>query len=89
MEHMADSAILGDMLKENRLTVDVDPAFGFGLQLGDKSTFVSPGLTKREYFAAVAMQSALSDEHIAKFPPAFIADLSVKQADALIEALNK
>jgi len=50
---------------------------------------VQDGLTKREYFAAMAMQAALNDEHIAKFPPAFIADLSVKQADALIEALNK
>jgi hypothetical protein len=89
MEHMADSAIVSDALLNNRLTRSVDPASGFAVQFADKSTFVSPGLTKREYFAAMAMQSALSDEHIAKFPPAFIADLSVKHADALIEALNK
>jgi hypothetical protein len=47
------------------------------------------GLTKREYFAAMAMHSALSDAHISKFSPSFIADEAVKQADALIEALNK
>lgn len=83
---MADSAFLGDMLKKNRLTVDVDPAFGFGLQLGDKSTFVSPGLTKREYFAAMAMQGMIAS---AKVNIDHIPNLSVFYSDALIEALNK
>ncbi len=55
----------------------------YGLHQGSK------GLTKREYFAAMAMHSALSDAHISKFSPSFIADEAVKQADALIEALNK
>ena len=49
------------------------------------------GLTKREYFAALAMQGMLSagdgdfsfDHHIR------IAKLSVAHADTLIEALNK
>jgi hypothetical protein len=46
------------------------------------------GLTKREYFAAMAMQGLLST-----VPESFngteIAQLSVNMADALIEALNK
>ena len=86
---MGDSAIVSDALLNNRLTRSVDPASGFAVQFADKSTFVSPGLTKREYFAAMAMHSALSDAHISKFSPSFIADEAVKQADALIEALNK
>ena len=46
------------------------------------------GLTKREYFAAMAMQGLLST-----VPESFngreIAEISVNMADALIEALNK
>ncbi len=46
------------------------------------------GLTKREYFAAMAMQGTLVgiDE---KQNFKIIAEWSVQQADALIEALNK
>lgn len=43
------------------------------------------GLTKREYFAAMAMQGLLSDPNI-KFN---IEEISVKFADKLIEELNK
>lgn len=47
--------------------------------------FLSGGLTKREYFAAMAMQGLMSD-------PRFNGDIpksSVKMADLLIEELNK
>jgi hypothetical protein len=45
------------------------------------------GLTKREYFAALAMQSVLST-HGEDYPE-LIAGRALKYADALINALNK
>jgi hypothetical protein len=51
-------------------------------------SYSDSGLTKREYFAAMAMQGLLST-----VPESFngreIAEISVNMADALIEALNK
>lgn len=47
------------------------------------------GLTKREYFAAMAMQGFISNSFIGKFSPAEIVKLSVETADALIAQLNK
>ena len=48
----------------------------------------APGLTKREHFAALAMQGMLSNpSYIAGFTEA--GRDSVKQADALIAALNE
>jgi hypothetical protein len=48
------------------------------------------GLTKREYFAAKAMQGIIAsfNSPIQKEDPDYIASLSVKVSDALIEALN-
>lgn len=45
------------------------------------------GLTKREYFAAMVLQGLSANEHLES--TADIAERSVKQADALIEALNQ
>jgi hypothetical protein len=46
------------------------------------------GLTKREYFAAMAMQGWLANEYIGtKYD--IIAQHCVRMADALIEELNK
>lgn len=48
------------------------------------------GLTKREYFAAMALQGIMSDpnrEHNAKSIP--YSELAVRMADYLIEALNR
>jgi len=52
------------------------------------------GLTKREYFAAMAMQGLLNSETFnangyTNGTPSGIAEIAVHQADALIEALNK
>jgi hypothetical protein len=44
------------------------------------------GLTKREYFAAIALQGILS-QHDSR--PSYAATLAVEYADALIDALNK
>ena len=55
-----------------------------------------PGLTKREYFAAMAMQGLLSiyDTNINAIIPndeniCYMTTLSVKAADELIKALNE
>lgn len=45
------------------------------------------GLTKREYFAALAMQSLCNNHH--GYYPEVVAERAVLAADALIEELNK
>ena len=49
----------------------------------------TPGLSKREYFASLAMQGLCANAEIGTDPERTIAWLAVRQADALIEALNK
>lgn len=46
------------------------------------------GLTKREYFAAMALAGCVGRLNTQGFKPSWLAGLAVKQADALIEALN-
>jgi len=72
-------------------------------ELGEDSAFpaegIAWGLTKREYFAAMAMQGMLSGDHqsdaIADQVDSIdefynkIAELSTEYADALIKELNK
>lgn len=55
--------------------------------------YLVPGLTKREYFAAIAMQGLLADPSLA-YPTDVdiwekVASYSVKYADALLAALNE
>jgi hypothetical protein len=60
------------------------------LKFKDGSEIVNMGLTKREYFAAMAMQGMCANSSLAKYwTHENIAEWSVQQADALIEALNK
>lgn len=47
------------------------------------------GLTKREYFAAMAMQGLCSNPEYVQLGPTQIAEHAVTQADKLIEELNK
>lgn len=55
----------------------------------DGRVSANQGLTKREYFAAVAMQGLLSiDDRDSIRSEKEIAELSVSQADALLEQLN-
>lgn len=57
----------------------------------DKLFLEHSGLTKREYFAAMAMQGYLASwsaiDGVAK--PEFVAEKSVEFADALIKQLNE
>lgn len=58
---------------------------------GSSKAFVTKGLTKRELFAAMAMQSLVSAFKTLRGPglPKQLAELSVKYADALIAELER
>lgn len=56
---------------------------------GVEKMAVSPGLSKREYFAGLAMQSLLTQQNLDKQSTGLIPEASVIIADLLIEALNK
>jgi hypothetical protein len=68
-----------------------DPILGFQDEgAGD----VKGGLTKREYFAAMAMQGLLATMNHDNFAPSFdnvtyAANMSATAADLLIKSLNK
>lgn len=65
-----------------------EPAFAqVGTDLFSKP-FLFGGLTKRELFAAMAMQGFLADSDRGGSDPTIVRR-SVSAADALIEALNK
>lgn len=75
-------------------------AFAHGGHWGNDDCWVKSqaGLTKREYFAALAMQAIVSNNELLQFfnerfgpklIDAAVSKESVKSADALIEALNK
>jgi hypothetical protein len=61
------------------------PAFPL---ISDEGYIINAGLTKREYFAAMALQGLLTDNESANTREEF-AGYAVKFADALIEELSK
>ena len=60
-------------------------AFGFAAQLNNGESIYSAGLTKREYFAAMAMQG-LVDRHINY---EVVAEHAVRYSDALLSELER
>lgn len=58
---------------------------GYSYGIPDVTTI--PGLTKREYFAAMAMQGILASDNSLPIP--VVAYDSIKMADALIGQLNE
>ncbi len=65
-----------------------DSAFGFAARLTRDEDIYNHGLTKRELFAAMAMQGMLAngvDRHAAHVNAIY----AVQHADALINELNK
>ena len=70
-------------------------AYALRLQRGARTDSIPPhgpadGLTKREHFAAMAMQGFISDEAWSrKVGTAKLAALSVEAADALLAELEK
>jgi hypothetical protein len=61
------------------------PAFPL---ISDEGYIINAGLSKREYFAAMAMQGLLTDSESPNSREEF-AGYAVKLADALIEELSK
>ena len=60
----------------------------FPLTVSENDEYVVRGLTKREYFAAMALQGLLSQSQFLINSEKF-AKFGVEAADALIEELNK
>jgi len=62
-----------------------ETAFPIGMLPGEQ------GLTKREYFASMAMQGLLSNSSVmnTQITKTLMANLAIGSADALIEQLNK
>ena len=84
-------------------TKSTDPIYSVSTEILDRENKchyntpygINPfGLTKREHFASMAMQGYLTNNDKGTYITMddaikFMAELSVKQADALINALNK
>jgi hypothetical protein len=66
-------------------TLGISQAFA-SIAVDKDRTYGDTGLTKREYFAAVALQGILSQDDSR---PSDAATWAVEYADALIDALNK
>lgn len=64
------------------------PAFGH-VALSERDGFHEPGLTKREYFIAMAMQGVLSNQDLAPITDfESAAKHAIKMADATINAMS-
>ena len=70
-------------------TKQEDAAFGCVGMLSREEDVYNHGLTKREYFAAMAMQGILGYALDRSVDDDSIANKAVKIADALINELNK
>lgn len=64
-------------------------AFPFVINNANGQNQFDTGLTKREYFAGLAMQAYISQDDNDECSVEAIAEWSVDNADALIEALEK
>lgn len=65
------------------------PAIGHAGRIGENGYACAPGLTKRELFAAMAMQGIRTTMTHMHSRYAEVADMAVDQADALLAALEK
>jgi hypothetical protein len=63
-----------------------EPAFPL---IGDDGHIINAGLTKREYFAAMALQGIIANKDGLDIKIERIVESAVDTADALIEELNK
>lgn len=65
-------------------------AYGYGFTTSDGSSHVNEnGVSKREYFAGIAMQGLLSSVDIINFESESLVSDAVRISDELINALNK
>lgn len=65
------------------------PAIGHAGRIDENGYACAPGLTKRELFAAMAMQGIRTTMTHMHSRYAEVADMAVDQADALLAALEK
>ena len=56
--------------------------------IGDHTTAVQAGLTKREYFAGLAMQGIVTKDQYNDLDVIDIADVAVKISDAILDRLK-
>ena len=56
--------------------------------IGDHTTAVQAGLTKREYFAGLAMQGIVTKDKYNDLDVIDIADVAVKISDAILDRLK-
>lgn len=68
-----------------------EPIHPTAVFFGEREAGVIPGLTKREYFAAIALQGLLSGRggFLDKSSTQMFSNLATEYADALILALNE
>lgn len=78
-------------MSENKIDNSKQEAFGFGyFNANDGSEVYSKGITKREYFAGLAMQGMLSSmKGYTNSGVENLASIAVQQADALLAELEK
>lgn len=66
------------------------PAYPYEELNGDRTTYQDHfGMTLREHYAGLAMQGAITNPAYEHWTVEQVAELAVRQADALIAALNK
>ena len=76
-------------IKEHFEKTGNQPINPIEIEWGKHETMKFIGLTKREYFAGLAMQGMLADPNASNFKPPFIAGLAVVFSDALLAELEK
>lgn len=64
-----------------------EPAFAMGMA-NESDNHMQEGLTKREYFAAMAMQGLMTRGREGYLTVERVGEISVEQADALLKALE-
>jgi len=67
----------------------INPATEIEYSNGEATPKNTLGLTKREYFASLAMQGVLANGQSRNTTPSEVAEYAVYMADVLIEQLNK
>lgn len=65
------------------------PAMPQSLKMSDATHIHSPGLTKREYFAGLAMQGLLAKHGDDDYEEGKIAEYAINHAEQLLEELEK
>ena len=85
-EDMKNKEYFEDKHKD-KINIINQSAYPFSIEIDKGCTYNYYGITKRELFAAMAMQGMMADPNVDN--PITAASLAVRCADALINELNK